>query len=268
MKLDIISKNAEKKGSVDLPQQFQTEVRNDIIQRVVEVEQSENRQPYGASPLAGKRHSAFVAKRRRDYRGTYGIGQSRTPRKVMSRNGTRMNWVGAFAPQTVGGRRSHPPKASKIWVKRVNNKEENFAFRSAMAATLKKEMVAERGHTVPEKYPFIVDSSIDTLAKTSDVIEFLTSIGMEKELIRADSRKVRAGKGKSRGRKYKKKKGPLIVTADDCPLLKSGKNIPGVEVVKVKDLTVQLLAPGAVPGRITLWTEAAIKKIAQEKLYM
>ena len=108
MKLDIISKNNEKKGQADLPKQFSEDIRADIIKRAVDAEQSANRQPYGASPEAGMRHSVQISKRRHNYRGTYGIGQSRTPRKVMSRSGTRMNWTGAFAPMTVGGRREHP----------------------------------------------------------------------------------------------------------------------------------------------------------------
>lgn len=268
MKLDIISKNMEKKGNIELPSQFNEDIRLDIIQRAVESEQSEKRQPYGASPLAGKRASANVSKRRRDYRGTYGIGQSRTPRKVMSRSGTRMNWVGAFAPQTVGGRRAHPPKAEKIWLKNINKKEKAFAIRSALSATVKKEMAEKRGHMVPQNYPFIIDNLFESLAKTSEVIDFLNSMGFEKELERSSEKKVRPGKGKNRGRKYKKKKGPLIVTADDCPLLKSAKNIPGVDAVKVSCLKTELLAPGAAPGRITLWTSAAIEKISKEKLFM
>jgi large subunit ribosomal protein L4e len=268
MKLDIVSKNKEKKGSLQMPKQFTEDVRQDIIQRAVEAEQSKKRQAYGASPLAGKRQSSYVSKRRRDYKATYGIGQSRTPRKVMSRNGTRMNWVGAFAPQTVGGRRAHPPKAEKIWEKKINKKENNFALRSAISATLSKELAEKRNHAVPSEYPFIIDNSAEGLSKTNDVVEFLISLGFEAEMERADSRKVRAGKGKNRGRKYKKKKSVLFVTADDCALLKSAKNIPGIDAAKVSELTCEILAPGASPGRATLWTEKAVEKIGKENLFM
>ncbi len=267
MKLNIISRNSENKGSKDLPSQFNEKVRVDIIKRAVEAEQSANRQSYGASPDAGMRHSVRISKRRHDYRGTYGIGQSRTPRKVMSRSGTRMNWTGAFAPQTVGGRRAHPPKAEKILEKKINKKEKSLAIRSAISATILKEYVEKRGHVVPDNYPFVVESSIDNLKKTKEVVDFLKSIGLEKELLRSEKKKGRAGKGKMRSRKYKKKKGPLIITADDCDLLKSAKGIPGVDVVKVSELTAELLAPGTYPGRIAIWTEKAVEKLAKEKLF-
>lgn len=268
MKLDIISKNMEKKGEIDLPIQFNETVRVDIIKRAVESEQSIKRQAYGASPDAGMRHSVAISKRRHDYRGTYGIGQSRTPRKVMSRSGTRMNWTGAFAPQTVGGRRAHPPKADKIWDKKINKKERNMAIRSAISATLSKELAEKRGHIVPEKYPFIIDNSIKDIKKTKEAVEFLNSIGIDQDMKRADSRKIRAGKGTMRNRRYKKKKSILIVIDDDCPISKAAKNIPGIDIVNVVDLSVENLAPGASPGRMTLWTNKSLEKMTKENLFM
>lgn len=267
MKLDIISGKMEKKGSIDLPKQFSEELRADLIKRAVEAEQSARRQPYGASRDAGMRHSTFVSKRRHKYRGTYGIGQSRTPRKILSRSGSRMNWTGAFVPQAVGGRRAHPPKAEKVWKKNINKKENALAIRSAISATLSRELAQKRGHIIPDNYPFIINSSIDKFEKTKDVIDFLESIGIGEEVERAGIKKIRAGRGKTRGRKYKRKKGPLIVTADWCKLLKSGRNIPGIDIVKVSGLTVELLAPGTTAGRFTLWTDKAIEKIGKENLF-
>ena len=86
---------------------------NKLIKRAVLTLQNNKRQRYGANPEAGKKVSAALSKRRRKYRGSYGHGISRVPRKILSRRGTSMNWQGAFAPGTVGGRRAHPPKAEK-----------------------------------------------------------------------------------------------------------------------------------------------------------
>ena len=69
------------------------------------------------------KQSAKLSKRRRAYRGSYGFGISRTPRKILSKRGRRLGWVGAVAPNTVGGRRTHPPKAEKIWREEINTKE-------------------------------------------------------------------------------------------------------------------------------------------------
>ncbi|MBD3355310.1 50S ribosomal protein L4, partial [Candidatus Woesearchaeota archaeon] len=149
MELKIITTKNEEKGKKSLPSQFSEELRPDLIYRAVMTLQANKRQKYGASPEAGKRASAFLSKRRRKYRGTYGIGQSRTPRKVLTRRGTRMYYVGAFAPQTVGGRRAHPPKAGKDWSKKINKKENKKAIRSALSAVVQQDIVKERGHLAP-----------------------------------------------------------------------------------------------------------------------
>lgn len=268
MKLKILTKEGTEKGNQDLPSQFNETVRLDIIKRAVLSLKSIRRQKYGAAPEAGMRSSSILSKRRRKYRGMYGHGISRTPRKIMSSRGTQFNWVGAFAPNTVGGRRAHPPKAEKEWAQKINKKERRKAIRSALAATVNKELVIERGHVVPDNYPFVLESGLESLDKTKQVIEFLKKVGFEKELIRAGEKRIRAGRGKLRGRKYKKKKGPLIVISRECKLEKAAKNIPGIDIVKVNALNAELLAPGAVAGRATLFTQAALEKLEKEKLFM
>lgn len=267
MKLQKFNLEKQKTGDVNLPNQFSEEFRPDLIRRAVLALQSEARQRYGAYPEAGLRHSSKLTKRRRKYRGCYGLGISRCNRKILSRRGTRFNWVGAFSPQTVGGRRAHPPKASKILLQKINRKENRKAIRSAIAATLIKEVVVKRGHKIPAEYPFIIDSSFENLKKTKEVEEALLKLGFEDELERTSVKKIRAGIGKMRGRKYKKKKSVLIVTGEKCSLSNSAKNIPGVDIVEVKSLNAELLAPGAEAGRVTIWTENAVKKLAENKLF-
>jgi large subunit ribosomal protein L4e len=41
--------------------------------------------------------------------------------------------------------------------------------------------------------------------------------------------------------------------------MSAARNLPGVDVVLVKDLNVELLAPGAKPGRLTVFTKSAIE---------
>ncbi|MBC8444145.1 hypothetical protein H8D83_01015, partial [Candidatus Woesearchaeota archaeon] len=80
-------------------------------------------------------------------------------------------------------------------------------------------------------------------------------------------RKIRAGKGKARGRKYIKKKGPLIITSTRCKISNSAKNL-NIDVVEIENLNAELLAPGAQPGRVALFTEGAIEKLKQEQLFL
>ena len=268
MKADILNLEGKKVSSIGLPVQFEEEYRPDLIKRAVLSLQSKSRQPYGASPEAGKRHSAELSRRRRKYRGAYGHGISRVTRKIMTRRGTRFHWVGAVSPGTRGGRRAHPPKAEKIWEQKINQKENRKAICSALAATLNKELVQQRGHKTPDNYPFIINSDIEKLAKTNEVKEILEKLNLQEELQRTLIKKIRAGLGKLRGRKYQKKKGLLIVVGEDCPLFKSAKNIPGIDIVKPNQLNAHLLAPGCMPGRITLYTENAINRLEKEKLFM
>ncbi|MBS3098171.1 50S ribosomal protein L4 [Candidatus Woesearchaeota archaeon] len=266
MKLKVYSLEKTESGEIELPSQFDEEFRPDLIKRAFIVIQNNKRQPYGAKEDAGKRASAVLSRRRHDYRGSYGHGISRVPRKIMSRRGERMNWVGAFAPGTVGGRRAHPPKSEKNWKKDINKKERRKAIRSSISATILSETVKKRGHIIPNNYPFIIESKIEAIEKTKDVKKILEKFELKKELDRI-KKKIRPGKGTRRGRKYRINKGPLFVVSKKCNLINAAANIAGVDVTEVKNLNVELLAPGANAGRLTLWTDSAIKLLEEKKLF-
>ena len=268
MELKILSAQNTEVGKKNLPKQFEEPVRQDLIKRAVEAVQSNKRQQYGADPRAGLKHSGELSKKRREYRASYGHGISRIPRKITSRRGTQFNWTGAIVPGTVGGRRAHPAKAEKIFAKKINTRERRKALRSALAATTDIDLVAERGHAVPDKYPFIISNDFEKFNKTKKITDALKKLGLDKDLARADKKKVRAGKGKSRGRKYKKSKSALLVVSGKCKLLEAAANIPGIDIVEIKNINAELLAPGAVPGRLTLFTDSAVDLIAKEKLFM
>ncbi len=267
MKAKIVDTENVEKGSVELPFQFSEPLREDLIHRAVITLQSNKRQKYGSFPEAGMQASVDISKRRRDYKGVYGVGQSRSPRKILSRNGGRMNWVGARAPMTVKGRRAHPPKAEKNWDKKINEKERRKAIRSAIAATMHKGIVEQRGHKIPQHYPVVVDVHMESLSKTKDVEIMLLALGFGDELQRAAIKNVRAGKGKMRGRKYQRRVGPLLVVSKKSAMMDAAMNIPGVDVVEVKQLNAEMLAPGAKAGRATIWSTAAIESLSKDKLF-
>jgi large subunit ribosomal protein L4e len=267
MELNILNAKNENVGKKKLPAQFSEPVRPDMIKRAVEVMQANRRQQYGADPRAGKKAAAKLSRRRREYKGSYGHGISRVPRKTLSRNGTRMHWVGAFAPGMVGGRRAFPPGSDKVWSKDINTKERKKAIRSAIAATVDKAVVKSHGHKLPDNYPFIIDNSFESFDSTKQVFDAFEKLKLDSELERSAQKTVRAGMGKMRGRRYHKKVGPLIVVSGACKLVNSARNIAGINVVAVNHLNAELLAPGAVPGRLTLFTAAAIDKMEKEKLY-
>ncbi|MEJ4711124.1 50S ribosomal protein L4, partial [Enterococcus faecium] len=78
-----------------------------------------------------------------------------------------------------------------------------------------------------------------------------------------EGKKIRSGKGKMRGRKYKSPKGPLIVVGEDKGISLGARNHAGVDVVLVENLNAELLAPGTHPGRLTVFTKSAIEKLGE-----
>merc|ERR1719446_1638083 len=92
----------------------------------------------------------------------------------------------------------------------------------------------------------------------------LKNLGCEEELQKVnDSKKVRAGKGKMRNRRYAMRRGPLVVYAEDNGIVRAIRNIPGVESACVSRLNLLQLAPGGNFGRFVIWTESAFKKLSE-----
>jgi large subunit ribosomal protein L4e len=122
--------------------------------------------------------------------------------------------------------------------------------------------VKGRGHVCDATLPLVAEDALQDVEKTAEVIKFLEAAGAYDDVLRAkDSRSIRAGKGKMRGRKYKHKKSVLIVAGSESPIFRSARNLPGVDVTTVDSLYTELLAPGAKAGRLTVWTESAISSL-------
>jgi len=263
MKSIVYNNKGEKGKQIDLPKQFSEEIRPDLIKKAVLIIQANKRQSYGAMDRAGKQHSAKISRRRRDFKGAYGRGISRVPRKTMLRRGTQFIWTAAFAPGTVGGRRAHPPKPEKDFSLKINKKEKRKAIRSAISATINKEFLKKKGFSFLDNIPLII-KDLEKLNKTKEAKKLFEKIGLKKDIERI-KKSIRAGKGKRRGRKYKVKKGPLIVLTKKS---KSFENFLGFDVCLVDKLNAEILAPGAEPGRLVIWSLDSINKLEKEKLYM
>lgn len=254
-------KGKASKESVDLPPQFDTPYRPDVIKRAVLAVQSRRRQPHGVDELAGKRNTAQSWQT--------GHGRSRMPR--VKGSGTGAANKASFAPGTVGGRVAHPPEARKVLIERINKNENRLAIRSAIAASSNPEFVKARGHHVDNvpHIPLIVSSRLESLATTKEVHETLTALGLGDDLERAvNGRSIRAGKGKMRGRKMKTPKSLLIVVGTDEGIGKAARNLPGVDITEVHGLNAELLAPGTHAGRLVVWTTSAIDRLGKENLFI
>jgi len=263
MKTKILDINGKEKSSVELPRFFSDKIREDIVSKVLETKKV--KQPYSPSPVAGKQNSASgnIQHTRSVWKTMQGKGISRVPRKIMSRRGSQFNWVGAEIPNARGGRRAHPPKIeSMINTKKINKKEMELAFKSALAATANEKIVSQKYERLNDKkfteLPFIVESKITSL-KTKILLESLEKIlGKELFVVALKKKQVRSGIGKLRGRKYKKNAGLLLVVGNDESVK---TNL--IDIKSVKNLNVNDLAKGGV-GRLTIYTEKAIKELGEK----
>ena len=113
-----------------------------------------------------------------------------------------------------------------------------------------------------ERLHQIIDESGEDISYTRKVRETLESIGVGDDLVRAkEGRHIRAGRGKLRGRKYRVPRSILVVLSEFNGMEKAINNLAGVEVTAPERLTVEKLAPGGDPGRLTIFTEQAIRKL-------
>ncbi|MFC3477135.1 50S ribosomal protein L4 [Halobacterium litoreum] len=249
MQATVRDLNGDESGTLDLPDVFSEPVRPDLIKRAVLAAQANRTQEYGSDEYAGLRTSA-------ESQGS-GRGMAHVP---------KTNGRGARVPQTVGGRKAHPPKAEKDHGLDLNDKERKAATRSAVAATTDGDLVADRGHQFEDdiELPLVVDDEFEGLVKTKEVVAFLEALGVHADVERADDGKtVRAGQGKLRGRKYKEPTSILFVTSSESGPSKAARNLAGVDVATGREVNTEDLAPGTEPGRLTVWTESAVEEVAQ-----
>jgi large subunit ribosomal protein L4e len=77
----------------------------------------------------------------------------------------------------------------------------------------------------------------------------------------ADSKTLRAGKGKMRNRRYVQRRGPLIIYKNNDGVERAFRNLPGVELCNVERLNLLQLAPGGHMGRFCIWSQAAVDSL-------
>jgi large subunit ribosomal protein L4e len=247
-RVHVLSLAGKPGAALALPLAFSVPVRVDLIRRAVVAAQSRRRQPHGTTRMAGLQHSVEWAGK--------GRGVARTPRLM---SGMR----GAQAPNTVGGRPAHPPRVATIWAKKINTQERRLAFAAALAATRELERVRARGHRVPDgvHLPLVLEDPLEEIDSASDAIDLLLRLKLSEDLERTRSG-VRRGSGRARrrGRGRHVPRGPLVVTS--APGRARGfRNLPGVDVVPVGRLGPEDLAPGGDPGRVALFSRAALEAL-------
>ncbi|KAK7751276.1 60S ribosomal protein L4B [Diatrype stigma] len=257
----IIGKDGAPSGATHpLPTVFASPIRPDIVQQVHTGIAKNKRQPYAVSEKAGHQTSAE----------SWGTGRAvaRIPR--VSGGGTHRAGQAAFGNMCRSGRMFAPTKTWRKWHIKINQGQKRFATASALAASAVPPLLLARGHQISQvpEVPLVIDSAVfenAAAAKTSAALAILRAVGAAADIEKAKaSKKLRAGKGKLRGRRHRQRRGPLVIydpEVDGKELVTGTRNLPGVETSSVHSLNLLQLAPGGHLGRFVVWTSAAFKAL-------
>ncbi|KAM7196468.1 Ribosomal protein L4 domain containing protein [Rhypophila sp. PSN 637] len=255
----IIGADGKATGATEvLPKVFSAPIRPDIVKHVHTGMAKNKRQPYSVSEKAGHQTSAE----------SWGTGRAvaRIPR--VSGGGTHRAGQAAFGNMCRSGRMFAPTKVWRRWHTKINQGQKRFATASAIAASAVAPLLFARGHQISQvpEVPLVIDSAVvGGVAKTRAALALLSAVGASADVEKAKaSKKLRAGKGKLRGRRHRQRRGPLFVYStevDGKDVVQGFRNLPGVETCPVDALNLLQLAPGGHLGRFIVWTSAAIKEL-------
>jgi len=254
--VSVFSLEGAKTGETTLPEVMTAPMRPDIVQFVHTNMNKNHLQAYSVSPWAGKRATAS----------SWGTGRAvaRIPR--VGGGGTSRSGQGAYGNMCRGGRMFAPTKTWRRWHRKINVSQKRYAVASALAASAVPALVMARGHKIDDvpEIPLVLDTSLESAKKTSAAKDILAAVGALADVEKAaDSKKIRAGKGKARNRKYVLRRGPLVIYKTNDGVEQAFRNLPGVELCCVDRLNLLQLAPGGHMGRFCVWSQAALDALTE-----
>ena len=248
-KVNLYTVEGKSSKKVQLPPVFLEDVRTDLIKRAHKASRANRRQPYGPYPRSGMSHSTS----------TWGKGRGVARVQRMSQGRTAVE-----SPGNVGGRRAHPPRPERDWSEKVNRKERKKARNSALSATTDPLLVSKRGHKFHDSItvPLVVENSLEKITTVKDAIDTLEKLKVMDDVHRAkEGTHIRAGRGKMRGRRFRRPRSLLLVVKNPNKAKRGFGNLTGVEITTPASLSIEHLAPGGTPGRLTIITEGALKQM-------
>lgn len=241
------------KGEVRLPGVFAAPLRPDVVSFVHDNLSRNSRQAHGINFFAGMKHSAL----------SWGTGRAvaRIPR--IRASGTSRANQGANGNMCRAGRMAFPLRTWRRWHRKVNLRQRRHALAAAVSSTAVTPLVLARGHRVMQvpQLPLVFANEINQISRTKEAAAILTRYGIDADIQRVlKAKSLRAGKGKMRNRRFKQRRGPLVVGDDQSSTLaRALRNIPGVDYINVNRLNIRLLAPGGHLGRFVIYTQSAFQ---------
>jgi large subunit ribosomal protein L4e len=249
---------AEKTGTIPMPHVLCSPLRPDWVHYVHMNMMKNHRQPYAVGSKVGYETAAE----------SWGTGRAvaRIPRAPGG--GTHRAGQGAFGNMCRGGGMFSPTKTWRRWHRRINVREKRHAVVTALAASALPPLVMARGHRIDNiaEIPYVLSEGLESQTRTRPMVKLLEKHGFKDEMQKIiHSKRVRAGRGKTRNRPWTRRIGPVIIYEKDNGICRAVRNIPGVNTMCVYRLHLLKIAPGGHFGRMMIWTETAFK--ALNKIY-
>ena len=145
-----------------------------------------------------------------------------------------------------------PTRIWRRWHRHINKNQRRFATVSGIAATALPALIMARGHRIEQvpEVPLVISNGVESLTKTKAAVSLLKKLNAYDDVQKCiDSKKIRAGKGKMRNRRYTMRRGPLLIYNEDHGIRQAFRNLPGVELLKVDRMNLLQLCPGGHLGR-------------------
>jgi len=240
--------------TVTLPDVFTAPIRTDVVVSVHALIGMNGRQPYAVSEAAGHQTSAE----------SWGTGRAvaRIPR--VRGGGTHRSGQAAYGNMCRGGRMFAPTHTWRKWHHAVPQKQRQYALASAIAATAIPALVEARGHVIGQmpEIPMVVANEIEGVTKTKEAVALLKKINAYDDVEKSiASKRLRGTKGKMRNRRWKMKRGPLVIYKNDNGITRAFRNIPSVSLMSTDSLNLLKLAPGGHVGRLVVWSQDAFEEM-------
>lgn len=253
---DVDNNKPKVVGNVAMPAVFSVRVRPDIVKTVVDRLQLSTRQAHGVKYDAGYQTAAQ----------SWGTGRAvaRVPR--VPGGGSHRSGQAAFANFCRGGGMFGPKMVWRRWARKSTQTTRRHAQAFALSASGCTGLVLAKGHRITDvpELPLVVSDKVEDIVKTDELERFLIGLGLKPDLDRCcNSKKIRAGKGKGRNRKYRHARGPLIIQSKHNDLYKAARALEGVDVMNVERPITRLMAPGHRAGRMIVYTQSAFNKLSE-----
>jgi len=138
-----------------------------------------------------------------------------------------------------------PTHTWRKWHHAVPQKQRQYALASAIAATAIPALVEARGHVIGQmpEIPMVVANEIEGVTKTKEAVALLKKINAYDDVEKSiASKRLRGTKGKMRNRRWKMKRGPLVIYKNDNGITRAFRNIPSVSLMSTDSLNLLKLA--------------------------